>query len=317
MHCPFFNFFRSDFLFPKRIYRERSEESDRREQARAHVRSGERMDRSRATKDHIVDADSVREAEPFIESIDPSPENQARLLEVLRAKFKTHMNFQRPSAFSTEVVVQYENILKNLPEAYLLQAITENKTEKELLDYFEASLGDYQYICKNTHIFTDVWKALKDLFTWTVKPLSLHEELEDENPGVIRLNTIIKPYHKTFLSEDLAALEAYYRERLEDTHGHWYGDAFNGKRRDFLTDHEQPFMRELFLNRAILQNESVKDLADHYSEYLKESFRNCIEGSQAQMEQAATDQKEIKERPSDGRWLNILLQMKTHVSATH
>lgn len=317
MNCIFFNFFKNDFLFPKRIYRERSEESDRRDQARRFVRSGERMDRSRATQDYIVDADSAREAEPFIESIDPSPENQTRLLGLLRAKFNEYMPLRYASRFSGEVVAQYENILKNLPEAYLLQAITENRTEKELLDRFEAALKDYQYICENTHIFTDIWKALKDLFGWTIKPLTSHQKLKDENPDVMRLNTIIKPYHKTFLSEDLTALEAYYRERLEDTHGHWYGNAFNGDRRDFLTDHEQPFMRELFLNRAILQNKSVKDLADHYSEYLKESFRNCIEDPQTQIEQAVADRDEVNARPGDGRWLNILLQMKTHASTTH
>lgn len=313
MDCLFLNFPRDDFLFPRGIWRE-NPENNRRAQAKGFVRSGERLQRSETVRNYIPDKESGREAEPFTASIDPSPENQRHILEALRAKFDKHMPLRYASRFSGDVAAQYENILKNLPEAYLLQAITENSTEKELLDRFEDALEDYQDICERTSIPSEIWNALKDLVAWVKNPRAEEWKLRSENPGVMRLNTIVKPYHKTFLSNDLAALENYYRERLEETHGHWYGDEFNSDRRDFLVDHELPFMRELFLNRAILQNKSVKDLANHYSEYLKTSFRNCIEDPQTQIEQAVADRDEVNTRPGDARWLNILLQMRTHIS---
>lgn len=202
------------------------------------------------------------------------------------------------SHFSTTVLDDYKNLLRDLPEAMLLQAITENGSEEELLDRFETKIKDFRYKAEQTNIFEDFWEGLKELKQWIFN--SEDWELEGQNPYIQK--GPIKPRHKIAVIPELKKLEDYYRVRLEEKHGHWYGDNYDGDRVKFFEEIEADFYREYYLNLAIVEKRQPYDLAVNYSEFLKTRFRETIEDPAEKIQQLADDQNEKK----GFEWINIV-----------
>jgi hypothetical protein len=112
------------------------------------------------------------------------------------------------------------------------------------------------------------------------------------------------------MANSMSKLEAHYIARLEKTHGHFFGNDYNSDMVGFLNETETPFYRELYLNRAILENKSPSVLAEHYSEYLKEALRHCIKDPVKRSAQASEDANETAKRITDAEWVAIKLEME-------
>ena len=80
-----------------------------------------------------------------------------------------------------------------------------------------------------------------------------------------------------------------------------------------MNEVELPFYRELHINRAILGNTQPRKLAEDYSEFLKASYRECLEDSLDRKKQAAADSAEVSTRKSDANWTEPVIRMDEEV----
>lgn len=202
------------------------------------------------------------------------------------------------SHFSPAVLDDYKNLLHDLPEGMLMQAITENGSEEELIDRFEGRLREFRYQAEKTNVFEDFWELLKDLTKWVFNGKDW--KLEGENPFVQK--GPIKPRHKVGVIPELKKLEDYYKARLEEKHGHWYGDNYNKDRVEFFEEMEADFYREYYLNLAIVEKRHPYDLVVNYSDFLKQRFRETLEDQADKNQQLIDDQNEKK----GFEWINIV-----------
>ena len=203
------------------------------------------------------------------------------------------------SHFSPTVLDDYKNLLRDLPEGMLMQAITENGSEEEFVNRFESILRGVRYEAEKTNMFEDSWEILKGLTRWLFN--SKDWKLQGENPHI--QNGSIKPQDKMAVVPELVKLEDYYKMRFENEHGHWYGDSYDGDKVDFFEETELSFYREYYLNSAIVKKQKPYDLVVNYSEFLKRRFRETLEDRADKNQQLIADTNEAKGKKYE--WQNI------------
>lgn len=278
----------------------------------ARPRQGPRWTGSTAIAAHFareaagtVSLREAHEARDVEGQINPTPENLDAIRIELRKIFAETFPTRYASRFRAEFMQKYDRILRDLPEGLMLQAITENGSEKELLKRFRYELGVLRDQASRDHALTEVGLALWRFFKWAVDTKTW--DLAGENPHV--KSDKIKPQHKAAIAAQMDKLEKLYKKRLEDEYGHWYGDEYDSDQVEFLEKVELPFYRELYMNKTILQNQSPRVLAESYSEFLKKSYRECLEDRVKQRTQEAIDRTETLARSSNPAWTEIYLEM--------
>ncbi len=274
----------------------------------------------------------IETAPPLPEAINPTKE----VLDSLRAKMNKIKQKEFPERLSAKFygpfTDRYKNIIGELGEAMLMQAITENVKESVLMEtYADALIGLRSEAESNVapnrvmkflgeqireyvpDAITKPFSKLTAAFAWKV-PQSAGESLEADNP-YLEKNTI-KPKHKLQLMGALRSLDAYYLKRFLDEHEHhWYkSNHFHDTDKQFLEEVEMPFYANLCINSAIVANTQNKPaqaatvLAAAYSESLKSIFRSLLwsddAGDRAEMvkEQETEDATEKSERVNDAGW---------------
>lgn len=250
--------------------------------------------------------------------INPTPENLKYLKGELQKKFNETFPMRYASKFSSEVTEKYVRLLRDLPEGFLMKAVTENGSPEELLDEFERQITVIRTMADQNIGPAIIWQKIKEFIHWV---FDVGEwEAEGDNPNLDNIenpkNDTVKPRHKTSLANELKKLETYYRERLEDVHGHWYGDSYDDDKVDFLEDEEIPFYREFFLNKAILDKppHTAYKLAVDYSKFLRDSYRECIDDEYKRRNQEVADNTlEDNERQAKAEWTDPRDRMIEHV----
>ncbi|MFA6521150.1 MAG: hypothetical protein WCT53_02075, partial [Candidatus Gracilibacteria bacterium] len=270
--------------------------------------------RSKVVDDYAADVKGGRASPDESKEIDvkgpinPDAKNLDRIKRQMSEIFDREFPLRYAPKFDGEVVERYKSILRNLSEGMILRAITENGSEEEMLSRFSNKLAQIRDKAESSTVPGEVWNLIKDLFRWISGKETWEWSIEGENPHV--QNSLIKPRHKTLMANSMSKLEAHYIARLEKTHGHFFGNDYNSDMVGFLNETETPFYRELYLNRAILENKSPSVLAEHYSEYLKEALRHCIKDPVKRSAQASEDANETAKRITDAEWVAIKLEME-------
>lgn len=228
-------------------------------------------------------------------SIDPTEKNVARIHGRLSEIMTKRLPLRYESKFSGETIDQYAAILQVIPEAVTLKAITENGSENELVEWFSAGIEEFRNKQGSFNVDWIIHNA-----EW---------KLQGENPSLN--NRIIKPRHKTFMANEMKKLENYYRNRFLNSYGKnkYYKDMVR-----FLDEVKFGFYREYFLNKAIVENETPRALAEKYSEFLKKEFRMCIKDTTTGYRQRLEDKQEVEKRKEMPEWAEPVKAMAEHVN---
>jgi len=285
------------------------------------------------------------ERTPQAEAIDPTPD----VLNGLRAK----MDLIKQAEFPERAARKYEgvftdrfkNIIADLREAMLMQAIVENVSADVLMATYASTLHDLrsqaessadpnfvaEFIRNKTREYLP---SVSKAFEWKV-PKSAGKSFENDNPHLA--DHVIKPEHKPALANALTILDAYYAKRFVDEHAHTFGsDDFREedydkkhKRKGFLEETEIPFYADLLINKAIVLNEhadnpamAAEQLAVNYSERLKTLYRTLLydadPGKLAKLvqEQEKEDNEETGKRLNDSGWQAATVAIEKIITAS-
>lgn len=245
----------------------------------------------------------TREARDAAGPINPTKENLDAIRAELKETFEREFPRRYAATISGEFMEKYDHILRDLPEGFLMKAITENGSEKELLSRFENEVHGLHFKAEQGRPVKEVWDGIVALCNWVTATPTW--DLDGENPHIQK--NMIKPRHKAGIAAGFDKLQNYYQERLIATHGHWYGDAYAKPKLDFLKDVEIPFYREYFMNKAILENQTTQQMTADYCEFLKRAMRECIKDKAKEIEQENEDKNEVVSRISDPNWTSAAL----------
>lgn len=260
-------------------------------------------------------------------SINPEERNLDRIRGKLRDVLTQKLPLRYASRFSGETTEKYKNIIRDIADAWLMRAITENGSENELVERFTRQVDVLTDKASRTNYLDETLNYLKDFLDWIKRDMTW--DLQGENPYL--KDTVVKPRHKTYLANDLRRIDDYYKNRLTAEYGHWYGDKYDSEAVEFLEKVELPFYKEYAINKAIVyykkeyltrrhgsmptEKAAARDLARQYSDQVREMFTACIKDPDQRRQQKEKDKTESGGRLSDQAWLDIASSIESHIKA--